>query len=175
MEQLKKISRWFIDIVEVHLPNTVFVILFLVFLLNVIFRYVLHNPLNWTFEISVNAFVIVGLLGACAAYRTEDHVVFDLLYTRLNPRGQNILRILSFIIVIVFFAIETPAAIRYLMKLRAITPIMKIPRRIIFASFPILLISTIFRSAHRLVLDIKAYRNKTYIQSYNTEEKDLLI
>ena len=112
----------------------------------------------------------------CAAYRTEDHVVFDLLYTRMKPKGRNSLRIISFIIVIVFFIIETPAAIRYLIKLRAITPIMKIPRRIIFSSFPILrLISTIFRSTHRLILDVKALKNKTYNQTYNTEEKDLLI
>ena len=64
MEVLKKIGRWIADIIEIHLPNAVFVVLFLVFLLNVFFRYVLRNPLNWTFELSVNAFVIVGLLGA---------------------------------------------------------------------------------------------------------------
>jgi len=172
MGQIKKAARWFADFIEVQLPITVFVMLFLAFLMNVFFRYVMKNPQNWTFELSINAFVVVGLLGACAAYRTEDHVIFDLLYTRLNSKGQNILRIISYVIVIVFFTVALPASIRYLVKLRAVTSIMRIPLRIVFLSFPILLISTVLRSAYRLVLDIKAFRNKTYVQRYNTEQRD---
>ena len=74
MKKLRKAVRWFIDFIEVYLPIAVFVALFLAFLTNVFFRYVVKNPQNWTFEFSVNAFVVVGLLGACAAYRKEDHV-----------------------------------------------------------------------------------------------------
>ena len=173
--QIRKAARWFAEFIEVHLPIAVFVMLFLAFLMNVFFRYVLRNPQNWTFELSINAFVVVGLLGACAAYRTEDHVIFDLLYTRLNPKGQNILRIISYVIVIVFFTVAVPASIMYLVKLRAVTSIMRIPRRLIFLSYPLLLISTVLRSAYRLVLDIKAFRDKTYVQRYNTEQSETLI
>lgn len=175
MRKLKRIGCWLIDLIEIYIPITVFIMLFFAFLLNVVFRYILHNPLNWTFELSINAFVIVGLLGACTSYRDEEHVVFDLLYISISPKGQNILRMISYIIVIIFFSIETPAAFRWLLNYRAVTPIMKIPGRIIFASFPILLISTIIRSAYRLILDIKSFKKKTYIQTYNTEEKDLSI
>ena len=175
MKQIMKAARWLADFIEVYLPIAVFVALFLAFLTNVFFRYVVKDPQNWTFEFSVNAFVVVGLLGACAAYRKEDHVVFDLLYTRLSSRGQNILRIISYIIVIMLFSIALPGSIRYLVKLPAVTSIMRIPLRFVFVSFPILLISTVIRSAYRLVLDIKAYRNKTYVQLYNTAEKDALL
>ena len=175
MGVVKKIFRWFADFVEVHLPIAVFVMLFLAFLTNVVCRYILRNPQNWTFELSVNAFVIVGLLGACTAYRKEDHVVFDLLYTRLDSKGQNILRMISSVVVIVFFAIALPGSIRYLVKLPAMTSIMRIPLRFIFVSFPILLISSVIRSAYRLVLDIRAFRNKTYAQSYNIGDRDALI
>ncbi|MBU8913649.1 MAG: TRAP transporter small permease [Spirochaetales bacterium] len=175
MRRLKKAAGWFADFIEVHLPIAVFVLLFLTFLLNVFFRYVLRNPLNWTFELSINAFVIVGLLGACAAYRTEDHVVFDLLYTSLNAKGQAILRIIAYVIVIIFFMAALPGTITYLWKLRAVTSIMRIPRRLIFLSFPLLLISSVLRSAYRLVLDIKALRDKTYVQSYNIEQRDTSI
>jgi hypothetical protein len=37
------------------------------------------------------------------------------------------------------------------------------------------LISSVIRSGHRLVLDIKSYKDKIYIQQYNTEKKDSLI
>ncbi len=175
MKRAKRIARGLVDFIEVGLPEGVFVALFLAFLVNVFFRYVVRNPQNWTFEFSINAFVIVGLLGACAAYRTEDHVVFDLLYTNVTARSQNILRMLGYVIVIVLFSVALPGTIRYLWKLRAVTSIMKIPTKIIFASFPILLISTIARSAYRLVLDFKAFRNETYEQTYNTEDRERLI
>jgi C4-dicarboxylate transporter DctQ subunit len=168
MGYVKKIARWCVDFVEVYLPVAVFVMLFIAFLINIVFRYIVRNPQNWTFEFSVNAFVVVGLLGACAAYRKEDHVVFDLLYTRLKPRGQNLMRMISYAIVIVVFVAALPATIRYLWTLPAVTSIMRIPDKLIFASFPILMISTICRSAYRLVADIKASRNQTYLQTYNT-------
>jgi TRAP-type C4-dicarboxylate transport system permease small subunit len=172
MGAIKKIFRWFADFVEVDLPIAVFVMLFLAFLTNVFCRYILKNPQNWTFELSINAFVVVGLLGACAAYRKEDHVVFDLLYTRLNSKGKNILRIISYVTVIVFFSIALPGSIRYLIKLPAVTSIMRIPLRFIFLPYPILLISMVLRSAYRLVLDIRVFRNGTYMQVYNTEDED---
>jgi TRAP-type C4-dicarboxylate transport system permease small subunit len=174
MRPLKKAGRWLADFVEVYLPIAVFVTLFLAFLTNVFFRYVVKNPQNWTFELSINAFVVVGLLGACAAYRKEDHVVFDLLYTRLKAKGQNILRMISYVIVIVFFAPAIPASAAYLVKLPSVTSIMRIPESFIFAAFPILMASTVIRSAYRLALDIKAFRNKTYLQSYNAETRKVL-
>jgi C4-dicarboxylate transporter DctQ subunit len=175
MKLLKRIGRWLVDFIEIYLPIAVFVMLFIAFLLNIFFRYVLKNPLNWTFEFSVNAFVVVGLLGACTAYRKEDHVVFDLVYARQKPKGQTILRMISHSLVIVFFVAALPWTIITLWTLRSETSIMKIPDKFIFSSLVILMISTICRSAYRLVLDIKAFRNKTYVQTYNTEAKDALI
>jgi TRAP-type C4-dicarboxylate transport system permease small subunit len=175
MRKIVKGARWFAYFIEVQLPIAVFVLLFLVFLTNVFFRYVLKNPQNWTFEFSVNAFAVVGLLGACAAHRKEDHVVFDLLYTRLTPKGQNVLRMIASVIVIVFFSIALPGAIRYLVKLPARTSIMKIPFRYLFLPFPILLLSMVLRSGYRLALDIKAFRNKSYVQSYGTGDGEALI
>ena len=175
MKLMKKTARWFADFLEVYLPIAVFLLMFITFLVNIVFRYVLRDPQNWTFEFSVYSFVVVGLLGACAAYRKEDHVTFDLLYAGLKPRGQNILRMISYLIVIASLAAIIPASVRYLLKLPTVTSIMKIPEGIIFMSFPVLLVSTVCRSVYRLVLDVKAFRNKTYVQSYNTEEKDALI
>jgi TRAP-type C4-dicarboxylate transport system permease small subunit len=175
MDKLKKIVRWFSDLVEVYLPSAMFVLLFLVFIANVFFRYVLKNPQNWTFELSVNAFVVVGLLGAATAHRKEDHVVFDLLYAPLDSRKQNTLRILSNALVILFFGIAIPGSFIYVFELPSMTSILKIPEKYIFVVFPIFLVSTFFRSIYRLTIDIKARRKKTYIQEYNTGDKESLI
>lgn len=175
MKLLKKIGRGIVDVIEIYLPIGVFIAMFIVFLINIFTRYVLRNSQNWTFEFSVNAFVIVGILGACLAYRLEDHVVFDLVYTRCSPRGQAIMRMVSYVLVIVFLSIALPSIIRSLARNPAATSIMKIPDKYIHSVIPIMMVSVIARSFYRLVLDIKAFARKTYAQTYNTEEKDALV
>jgi TRAP-type transport system small permease protein len=175
MKLLKKIGRVIVDFIEIYLPIAVFVVMFIVFLINIVARYVLKNPQNWTFEFSTTAFVIVGLLGASAAYRLEDHVVFDLVYLKRSPRGQALMRMASYILVIVFLLVALPSTLRSLWTNRAMTSIMKIPDKYIFSVLPVMIISMIARSTYRLVLDVKAFRKKTYAQTYNTEEKESLI
>jgi TRAP-type C4-dicarboxylate transport system permease small subunit len=175
MKLLKKIGRGVVDVVEIYLPIAVFIAMFVVFLFNIFTRYVLRDPQNWTFEFSVNSFVVVGLLGACLAYRLEDHVVFDLVYSHRSPRGQALMRIASTVLVVVFFAIALPSVLRSVWNNPAVTSIMKIPDRYIHAVIPVMMISVLARSVYRLVLDIGAVRKKTYAQAYNTEEKDALV
>jgi C4-dicarboxylate transporter DctQ subunit len=175
MKLLKRIGRGIVDFIEIYLPIAVFLAMFIAFMINIIWRYVLRNPQSWTFEFSTNAFVIVGLLGAGIAYRLEDHVVFDLVYVKRSPRGQAVMRMISYAIVIVFLVIALPTTLRSLWNNPAVTSIMKIPDKYIFAVLPVMMISMIARSIYRLVLDIKAFANKTYVQTYNTEEKDALV
>jgi TRAP-type C4-dicarboxylate transport system permease small subunit len=175
MKLLKRIGRGIVDFIEIYLPITVFIAMFIVFLINIFTRYVLRDPQNWTFEFSTNAFVIVGLLGASAAYRLEDHVVFDLVYTKRKPRGQALMRMISYVLVIAFLMVALPSTLRSLWNNRAVTSIMKIPDKYIFSVLPVMMISMIARSTYRLALDIKAFRNRTYVQTYNAGEKDSLI
>ena len=174
MKNIQKALSWIADFFEIYLPIIAFVSMFIVFLTNILFRYIFKNPQNWTFEFSINAFIVAGLLGATTAYRKEDHVVFDLIYTKLNEKWKNIFRIISYVLIISSFSFAIPKTITYLVNLPAITPIMRIPTKFIFSVFPILLISILFRSFYRLILDIKAFKKKTYVQLYNTEEDTLI-
>lgn len=175
MTTIKKIGRWISSFVEIWLPIIFFILLFIFFIANIVARYILKTPLNWTFEASANCFVLVALLSCCTAYRQEDHVVFDLFYDRAKPKKQNIFRIITHLIVFVFFLLALPQTVIYLIKLKAITSILKIPLNIIFFSYLIFLVSTTLRSGYRLYLDIRSLANKTYEQKYNMEEKETLI
>jgi TRAP-type C4-dicarboxylate transport system permease small subunit len=177
MSYLKKAGWVAVDIIEVYLPIALFILMFLVFLTNVFFRYVLRDPQNWTFEFCVYSFVVIGLLGASAAYRKDDHVVFDLIYNKLSPRGQNIFRLIGGTIVAVFFVAALPKSTLYIIELRSTTSIMRIPEQVFFASLIVLMASTVVRYVHYFVLDAKAFRNRTYVQTYHTDktETDALI
>ena len=74
-----------------------------------------------------------------------------------------------------YILIAIPESFVYLVRLPTMTSVLRIPERLLFMVFPILLISTVLRSVYRLSLDVKAFRNKTYVQTYNTEAKDALI
>ncbi len=76
---------------------------------------------------------------------------------------------------IVFLLVALPLTVSSLLNNPAVTSIMKIPDKYIFSVLPVMMISIIVRSVYRLVLDIKAFARRTYVQTYNTEEKDALI
>jgi TRAP-type C4-dicarboxylate transport system permease small subunit len=177
MSRLKKTGRLAVDSIEVYLPIALFILLFLAFLTNVFFRYVLRDPQNWTFEFCVYSFVVIGLLGASAAYRKDDHVVFDLVYNKLSPRGQNVFRLIGSAIVAVCFVAALPTCTLYIMELPSKTSIMGIPEQAFFVSLIILMVSTVIRFVYYFVLDVKAFRSRTYVQTYHTDrtETDALI
>jgi hypothetical protein len=54
---------------------------------------------------------------------------------------------------------------------------MRIPEQVFFASLIILMVSTVVRYVYYFVLDVKAFRNRTYVQTYHTDktETDALI
>jgi TRAP-type C4-dicarboxylate transport system permease small subunit len=162
------------DVLELYLPAAAFVCMFIAFILGVFTRYVLRNPLRWTFEVSQICFVWTGILGACYAQRYEDHIVFSMIYDGLTPLRKNVIRIVAHLMVLVMVIAIGPS-INYLLDLDAITSVLEIPRAIVFAPYAVLLVVTIIRYGYRLVLDIKALKNESHAQAYNTEEKESLL
>jgi len=170
MDLLKKVGRWFADFFEISIPGTLFIAMFLIFIFNVVMRYIFRDSQHWAQEFISNAFMIIGLLSACVAHRQEDLVVFDLFYTRLGGKGKNILRLISNAFVAIGISVAIPFAVKYVWTLPAVTPEIKIPQNIIFASMPILFISAALRSGYRFVMDVMSLKDKTYNQRYNDDQ-----
>jgi len=78
----------------------------------VVMRYFLGRPLIWVVDFSQYGLVWITFLGAAWVLRRERHVIMDIVTSRLNPRGQAILNIITSIIcaiiclVIVWYGIE---------------------------------------------------------------------
>jgi len=166
------------DILEVYLPSLLFIVMFASFVIGIIFRYVIKNPLQWTFELVIISFIIVGLLSCCFTDRKEKHVIFDLIYSKLQQKDQTTCRIISNIFLMVVFSIAIPPTIKYLLRMQQqamVTSIIRIPLCLVFAPFAILYIVTVLRSGYRLFLDIMLINNKKYIKQDNVDKKELLI
>ncbi len=171
MEKKRNVWNVLLDVIEVYIPSVAFIVLFIAFLFGIIFRYVLKDPQTWTFEVSRISFLWAAILAACIADRDENHVIFDMIYVKTSLKVQCLMRIISNLLIIVFISWLTPFTVQYLMKMNTQpTSILKIPMSLVFIPFLVLFICTIVRALHRLILDIQAFRKKTYVQTYNRKE-----
>jgi len=84
---MKYLSRWS-DVVLV----AIFLLLFIVNLLQVFFRYVIGASLTWSEELARHLFVWVTFLGMALVTRDKDNIVIDILP---SPTGGG--RVLGFI------------------------------------------------------------------------------
>ena len=88
-------------------------LMFAVFILQIVFRYVLNFPIGWTHEISVMLWVWLVLFGTAFVVRDYEEIRFDLLYGTVGNRAFRVMVIVSALIVIALFSISLPAIIDY--------------------------------------------------------------
>lgn len=55
------------DLVELYIPAASFVIMFLVFILQIFFRYIVRQPLQWAYEVTVSCSLWLVILGSPSA------------------------------------------------------------------------------------------------------------
>ena len=102
-----------LDVVELYIPMLAFTAMFVLFLINVFFRYVLRNPLAWPFELVIVTFIWLAVPAATYVRRTGGHVSFTLIYDTLSADKQRSSRIVANAVVVVSFAAATPATISW--------------------------------------------------------------
>lgn len=87
---IDSISKWTGRIIGYFI-----VLMMLVLLYEVFFRYVLDNPTNWAHETSLYMFgSYFMLLGGYALY-SRSHISMDLLYGRWSPRKKAIMDVIT--------------------------------------------------------------------------------
>jgi len=69
--------------------------LFTVMLIEVIARYVFSAPTQWTFLLTLFIFSYVTFLGAGWVMLHKEHVNVDILHSRLSPRWQAIIDLIT--------------------------------------------------------------------------------
>lgn len=88
-------------IVFKYIVGTTFSIMIIIAFLQVIFRYVFHNSLTWSEELSRYMFVWAAFLGAALAYSSGSHVEMDLVTSILKPKMKKVFKAISYVIIAV--------------------------------------------------------------------------
>lgn len=93
-------------------------LMFISFLLQIVFRYVLNRPLGWTEEVTVLCWVWVVLWGASFVVADADEVRFDILYNAVPKPVRRVFTIVASVAMIVLMALSLPATWHYVAFMR---------------------------------------------------------
>ncbi|MCG3210336.1 MAG: hypothetical protein FOGNACKC_03967 [Anaerolineae bacterium] len=158
---LKRSGLFLLDVLEIYLPTLSFVVLFVVFILQVFFRYFLNNPLTWPPEVISIAFIWTTVLGACYAQRQADHVNFSLIYDRLSPMGQLIFRLIGNSFIAIAFIIALKPTYDYItfMNFQKST-VLRISYAYIFSPYLVFLVLIAGRMLASIWVDVQLLRTQ---------------
>jgi len=88
-------------------------VVFISFVLQIAFRYLLGWPVGWTLEVSTLAWMWLVLWGAAFVVRERDEVRFDILYSALSDRLRRAFVVVTGLALAGIFAVSLPAVVDY--------------------------------------------------------------
>ncbi len=93
-------------------------IMFISFLLQIAFRYLLNRPLGWTDEVTVLCWVWLVLWGAAFILSEKDEIRFDIVYGLVGERARRTFTVISSLALVVLFVVSLPASWNYVLFMK---------------------------------------------------------
>ena len=108
-----KVGRWLHARAE-NILAAMLATMFVVFIIQIVFRYVLNFPIGWTHEISVMTWLWMVLFGTAFVVRDSEDIRFDIFYAAASGRVKRAMVFASAMGLVVLFACSLPAVIDYI-------------------------------------------------------------
>jgi len=93
-------------------------LMFVSFLLQIVFRYLLNRPLGWTDEVTVLCWVWLVLWGAAFILSDKDEIRFDIVYGLVSRRTRRTFTLISSVALVVLFVVSLPASWNYVLFMK---------------------------------------------------------
>lgn len=123
--------------------------MFVVFIIQIVFRYLLNLPIGWTHEISVMMWLWMVLFGTAFVVRDSEEIRFDILYSAVSSPVRRAMIVASSLTLVVLFSLSLPAVIDYIafMKVEK-TAYLKIRFDYLYSIYGIFAVVMIVRQLH---------------------------
>jgi TRAP-type C4-dicarboxylate transport system permease small subunit len=129
-----------------------FVAMFAAFLLQVFTRYVLNDPVAWTQEFVLIAYIWIVFWCAAFLLRERDHITFDMVSASLPSGPRRILAVVLTALVAVAFAAALPGVFDYVSFMRIErSPVIGIRFDLIYAIFVVFVAAVVVGALIRIV------------------------
>ena len=146
------------DIIEIYIPVAMFVIMFVTFVMQIFFRYIVRQPLAWAYEVTVSCYLWLVILGACYAQREHAHVTFTLITDKMPIRGRAFCTFLGSLMIGFAFVWAFVPSCRFVsMMAMQRTSMLKIGLNIVYGPFIAFLALMILYMLRDMVLDFKVF------------------
>ena len=109
---LSDFGRWLHARAE-NLLAAMLAVMFFVFILQIVFRYLLNLPIGWTHEISVIMWLWLVLFGTAFVVRDREEIRFDIIYGAVGEGKRRVMVVLTAVTVVILFSVSLPAVIDY--------------------------------------------------------------
>jgi len=93
-------------------------LMFVSFLLQIAFRYLLNRPLGWSDEVTVLCWVWLVLWGAAFILSDKDEIRFDIVYGLVSRRTRRTFTLISSVALVVLFVVSLPASWNYVLFMK---------------------------------------------------------
>lgn len=154
MEGLKKVGKFLRNCVELYIPIASFLIMFSVFVIQIVARYVFNSPVQWAYEVTVMGYLWMVVLGACYAYRDRSHVTFTLIYDKLPVKGKAVCAFLGNLLMAIAFAVMFMPACKMIGQMKIqVTSVLKIGLNIVYSPFIVFMIIILIYIISDMILE----------------------
>jgi TRAP-type C4-dicarboxylate transport system permease small subunit len=131
--------------------GTLFLTLFIVFVIQVTARFGFNRPMAWTDEAAVILYVWVILWSAAFVVPEREHVAFDLIWNSVNLPTRKVMRVAGNLLIggVALYGIPATWDYVHFMK-RESSPVLGISFMLVFLPFVLLLVALVVRSARAI-------------------------
>lgn len=128
--------------------GSLFLTLFIVFVIQVTARFGFNRPMAWTDEAAVILYVWVILWSAAFVVPEREHVAFDLIWNSVNLPTRKVMRVAGNLLIggVALYGIPATWDYVHFMK-RESSPVLGISFMLVFLPFVLLLVALVVRSA----------------------------
>jgi len=101
---LVKVARWLRRRAE-NVAVALLTLMFATFILQIFFRYVLDDPLGWSEEVIITAWLWTVLWGAAFILDESEEIRFDILYSNISENTRRIFTVLTGVALVLLYGI----------------------------------------------------------------------
>jgi TRAP-type C4-dicarboxylate transport system permease small subunit len=155
MERLRTVGGWLHRRAD-DIASIMLAVMFVAFICQVVFRYLLNWPVGWASELSIVMWLWVVLWGAAFVVTEKDEIRFDILYSSVRPGVRRIMVIVSSLALLLLYGYSLPATWDFVTFMKVTkTSYLDIRYDHLFSIFVVFVVAVLIRYTYLLVQAIR--------------------
>jgi TRAP-type C4-dicarboxylate transport system permease small subunit len=155
MERLRTVGGWLHRRAD-DIASIMLAVMFIAFICQVVFRYLLNWPVGWASELSIVMWLWVVLWGTAFVVTEKDEIRFDILYSSVRPGVRRIMVIVSSLALLLLYGYSLPATWDFVTFMKVTkTSYLDIRYDHLFSIFVVFVVAVLIRYTYLLVQAIR--------------------